>query len=152
MDSSTTKKVEIYCLFDITASGVSSQHKNTAFPVITKQGQQITDPVALAQARNQQRNFDTLLQLLSLRTQIFEIKNPELTATPPQQFHDKDRVWRMEFEIEPQSQWLVDNDDFWMLKQDSNGTPMIVGLTESPGLAPVLDTASKAPNILYQYV
>ncbi len=100
----------------------------------------------LNRARNQQRNFDTLLQLIGLRTQIFNIESPTLCNSP---LFPGQKSWRFSFEIEANAQWLVDNDEFWVLKQDSNNTPMIVGLTEDPGLGPILDATGINPNIIY---
>lgn len=146
------RKVECLCLFDITATAVNGTQRNIQYPYTTKNGIQINDLKELAQARNQQRNLDTILQLIGMRTQIFEITNPELVTDVPAEFAwagTDMRVWRFTFEIEPQSQWLVDDDEFWILKNDSDRTPMLVGLEETAQMEPWLVTQGSYINIIY---
>jgi hypothetical protein len=140
------QKVECHCLFDITHTGITGHTRNMSFPVVDKNQNHITTSAQLNCARNQQRNFDTLLQLIGLRTQIFSIESPELCESS---LWPGKKCWRFSFEIEHNSQWLVDNDEFWVLKQDSHNTPMITGLTESTGLDPLLDATGTHPNITY---
>jgi hypothetical protein len=78
--------VECRCLFDVTATTVNGTQRNIQYPYITKNGTQINDALALSQARNQQRNLDTILQLIGMRTQIFEITDPELVSDIPAEF------------------------------------------------------------------
>ena len=80
------QKVECYCLFDITDTGINGHTKNVSFPLIDKNGKKIANSAELNQARNQQRNFDTILQLIGLRTQIFNIDPPVLCNNIP---HDQ---------------------------------------------------------------
>lgn len=141
------KRIECYSLFDITPTGITSQ-RNVSLPCVTHQGVTINDQNALNFARNQQRNYDTLLQLIGMRTQIFNIQPPMLD-TESQAFGKNQPCWKFSFEIEPQAQWLVDQDEFWMLKNDSDGTPMILGLGESSGLESTLDATGDHPNIIY---
>lgn len=89
------------------------------------------------------------MQLVGMRTQIFNIQGPEMVDPKNSPFLSDHRAWRFSFEIEPEAQWSVDGDDFWLLKQDSDGTPMITGLTESPGLSPVICTSGPKPNVIY---
>lgn len=140
------RKVECHSLFDITNTGINGHTRNIAFPVTDKNGNQIMTSAELNRARNQQRNFDTLLQLIGLRTQIFNIESPTLCNSS---LFPGQKSWRFNFEIEDNAQWLVDRDEFWVLKQDSDNTPMIIGLTEDPGLNPILDATGINPNIIY---
>ena len=146
MNSNTMRKVECHSLFDITDTGINGHTRNIAFPITDKNGNQIMTSAELNRARNQQRNFDTLLQLIGLRTQIFNIESPTLCNSP---LFPGQKSWRFGFEIEDNAQWLVDRDEFWVLKQDSDSTPMITGLTEDPGLNPILDATGINPNIIY---
>jgi len=126
-------RVECYCLFDITATGVTS-----------------TRPGGDQRARNQQRNWDTMLQLAGMRTQVFNVEGPRMPDSADMPFGPDRRVWHFSFEIEPESQWLVDGDEFWVLRHDSEGTPMITGLTESAGVEPMIRALGPAPNVIYQ--
>lgn len=145
------RKIKCHCLFDITPTGITGHQRQTSYPFTTKKGHVITDQNQMAMARNQQRNWDTLLQLIGLRTQIFEISTPEIikngdifSSAPTDA-----RVWCFDFEIEPQSQWSVDNDEFWVLKHDSEHTPMILGLTETALLEPWIVALGDSINIIY---
>jgi hypothetical protein len=130
------QRVECYCLFDITPTGVTHNRPGAG-------------DANTQRARNQQRNWDTMLQLASLRTQIFNVTGPEQVDPATSPFAQDRRAWRFSFEIEPESQWLVDGDEFWVLRHDSEGTPMITGLTESPGLEPAICVLGDEPNVIY---
>lgn len=130
------KKITCYCRFDITATGVTSTRPGSLDSQTT-------------QARNQQRNWDTMMQLAGMRTQIFNVSGPHKVDSAASPFDISCQTWRFDFEIEPEAQWLVDGDEFWILKQDSEGTPMITGLTETPGLEPVIRTQGPSPNVIY---
>jgi len=140
------RKIECYTLFDITATGINGHVKAAQFPYVSRNGLTMADPASLARARNQQRNFDTLLQLIGLRTQMFNVSDPTVQDTGP---FGNQRTWHFDFEIEPQAQWLVDGDDFWVLKQDSDSTPMIIDLEETANLEPRIITQGNKINIIY---
>lgn len=127
------QKVECYCLFDITATGVTQNRAS---------GDQ--------RARNQQRNWDTMMQLVGMRTQVFNVEGPEQIDDNDSPFGKNRKTWKFTFEIEPEAQWLVDGDEFWILKQDSDGTPMITGLTESSNIDPIIRTSGSGANVIYR--
>lgn len=152
MNSSTMQKVECLCLFDITATAINGHQRNIEYPYVSKTGTVVNNHQELARARNQQRNLDTVLQLIGMRTQVFEITDSEITTDIPAEFAwagTDVRVWRFTFEVEPLSQWSIDNDDFWILKNDSDRTPMLMGLTETAQMEPWLVTQGNNVNIIY---
>ena len=57
-------------LFDITATGVTGHFKTTRVPYVDQAGQEIVDQATWNRSRNQQRNWETLTQILGLRTQL----------------------------------------------------------------------------------
>jgi len=123
-------KIQIQTLFDITATGVtghyrSSQHK---FP----------DPNSWNRARNQQRNFETLTQILNLRTQIMSMTDP---------ICDTDR-WEFEFESES-NVWNDGSDPVGVLKQDCDGVPMLRELDNDPDIESVLVVSGPKQNIWF---
>jgi hypothetical protein len=139
-------------LFDITSTAVNGHQRNVEYPYVSRSGVEINNPRDLAQARNQQRNLDTVLQLLGMRTQVFEISKSEITSDIPPEFAwagTESRVWRFTFEIEPQSQWTVDGDNFCILKADSELTPILLGLTETAKMEPWIKTQGPNINIIY---
>jgi type II secretory pathway pseudopilin PulG len=140
-------KIQCCCLFDITATGVNSHTKPQLYPATTKKGHTVNNEIEFGRARNQQRNFDTLLQLISLRTQIFNVTDPEVCNNCPG-FTDQ-KAWCFTFEIEPQWQWAVDGKKFWLLNNDSDGTPMITGLTETATVTPCICSTGNTINTIY---
>jgi len=130
------QKVDCYCLFDITATGVTYNRPGSGDP--TEQ-----------RARNQQRNWDTMMQLVGMRTQVFNVSGPDIVESKESPFALDQKTWKFSFEIEPEAQWLVDDDEFWLLRQDSEGTPMITGLTETADTGPLIRTSDLYPNVIY---
>jgi hypothetical protein len=91
-----------------------------------------------------------MMQLVGMRTQVFNVQGPEEVNDSESPFAKDKRAWKFTFEIEPEAQWLVDGDEFWVLKQDSDGTPMIIGLTESSGIEPVIRTVGSGANVIFR--
>lgn len=114
--------MRIHCrtLFDITATGITGHYKPSRIPFQDQAGNQITTVEAWNRSRNCQRNWETMVQLISLRTQVESFLEPKKI----------DSVWQFEFEINNNELFLFDNDKLGILKQDFNGVPMLVGLGE----------------------
>ena len=72
-------KIKCKTLFDITFTGVTGRFSVSAIPFKDRTGREIKNIDNWNFARNQQRNYETLLQLLSLRTQPMNISNPKQT-------------------------------------------------------------------------
>ena len=71
--------MQILCrtLFDITQTGTTGHFKPSHVPTRDRAGQTIIDQQTWTKSRNQQRNLETITQILQLRTQIF---NPTIPA------------------------------------------------------------------------
>jgi hypothetical protein len=106
--------------FDITATGVTGHYKPSRIPFQDASGQTVDSVEAWNCARNQQRNWETITQLLSLRTQLTNIDIPV----------KKDQLWQFEFEIDNDNLFWTGNDDLGILKNDCEGVPMLTGLGE----------------------
>ena len=88
--------------------------------------------------RNQQRNWETLTQLISLRTQIFDLTEPVL---------DED-FWSFEFQTE--SEIFNDGTDpVGVLKADAGSIPMLKGLDNDPEIESVLIVNGPTQNIWF---
>lgn len=107
-------KIQCQTLFDITATGITGHYRSSRVPFTDTAGQQIVDELTWNRARNQQRNWETLTQLISLRTQVYTT-TPVLT----------DNRWSFEFTIESDS--IFDGDPTELLKSDCQGVPMLLG-------------------------
>jgi len=104
--------------FDITSTGITGHFKSDRIPFVDKSNQNINDIGSWNRARNQQRNWETLTQLISLRTQITDITYPE----------KDNKLWMFEFTVESPGAYGSLNDPTEILRYDSNGVPMIVDL------------------------
>lgn len=126
-------------LFDITATGVTGHYKSSRVPFQDLTGTDITNEITWNRARNQQRNWETVTQLISLRTQISELQTPK---------KDKN-IWRFEFESETPYAFGSQDNPTELLLSDSAGVPMLVGLENIKSLAPVLIVSGSDQNIWF---
>jgi len=110
--------------------------------------------------RNQQRNWETFLQVLSLRTQLHNISGPELLANVhPTKFglgfnhRNAHNVWVMEFVLEFDGVFGTPEDPFCILAEDFEKVPIITGLTETIKIdPPVFMTDTWDKNIVFTRV
>jgi hypothetical protein len=134
-------KLEFLCktYFDITATGVTGHLKSSRIPFYDAAGQHITSEAAWNRARNQQRNWETLVQLLSMRTQLFQL-------TKPVKSHDS---WSFEFEVETPAVFGPPDDPTQLLLADASGIPMLLNLDNKYDLAPMLAVSGEDQNIWF---
>jgi hypothetical protein len=128
--------------FDITATGITGHFKSSAVPFKDRAGQTITDLPSWNRSRNQQRNWETLTQLLSMRTQIFELQEP----------HCHKGLWIFEFEVETPDVFGPDENPVAILVSDADGIPMINNLDNTKDLVPVLKTSGPGQNIWFMRI
>lgn len=121
-------KIQCQTLFDITATGTTGHVKPSRIPYKDLAGTRITDIESWNRSRNQQRNWETVTQLISLRTQVDNLKEP-------QRINDR---WQFEFEIENKNLFTDGTDGMAVLKADCAGVPMLTGLNESAHTGTVL--------------
>lgn len=114
-------KISCWTKFDITATGVTGHFKSARIPFTDRSGQTINNEGDWHRARNQQRNWETVQQIISLRAQIFDLSMPE---------HDNQQ-WTFEFTVEQEGLFTLDSDPVGILKQDCAGVPMLLGLAEA---------------------
>jgi len=114
-------KIHCWTKFDITATGVTGHFKSARLPFTDRSGQLITNEAEWHRARNQQRNWETLQQIVSLRAQIFDLEPPVA----------QDHEWTFEFSVEQEGLFTYNDDPVGILKQDCAGVPMLIGLNET---------------------
>jgi hypothetical protein len=131
-------------LFDITATGTTGHCKTARLPYNDAAGQVIRDQVTWNRSRNQQRNWETLQQILSLRTQIMQITLPLPDQTGTR--------WMFEFETDTAGAFGPDDDATMILRQDAAGVPMLGELNNEPDLDPFLVTTGPRQNIWFAAV
>lgn len=137
-----SNKIRCRTLFDITATGVRSYFKESRIPFQDQAGNVIDNMPAWTRSRNQQRNWETLNQLISLRTLPENITNPT-----------KDKmVWQFEFLVPDLSSLGDAQDPVKLLKNDADSVPMILGLDEQEVTVPYIISHGDQCNIWFELV
>jgi|TARA_R110000868_G_scaffold38786_3_gene135443 hypothetical protein len=134
-------KYAVQTFFDITATGITGHFKPARIPFRDNAGNAITDQELWNRSRNQQRNWETITQILSLRTQLFRLQAPVANNLAD--------TWMFEFETESDHIYGNDNDPTSVLTADSAGVPMLLGLNNRPELKPFIVTNGPFQNIWF---
>ena len=127
--------------FDITVTGITGHCKPAQMPFRDRAGQVIQDTESWNRSRNQQRNWETLTQILGLRTQLFA-----LTIPIPDQTGTR---WMFEFETETDGVYGPEEDPTRVLRADANGVPMLRELNNTPEIESILITDGPNQNIWF---
>lgn len=128
--------------FDITATGVTGHYKPARGTFRTRNNDLITDETTWNRARNQQRNWETVLQLLQMRAQITIITEPVKSSGE----------WSFEFEVDTPAAYGTEADPTQILRQDANGVPMLIHMESSDSLAALLITDGPEQNIHFTVI
>ncbi len=110
--------IKITTDFDITNTGVVRDFKESLLPVKAN-GRIIFTKEEWLRCRRQQTNWETVIQLISLRTQPLHIVT---TATESE--------WVLEFDIESNGVYQKNGDMIGLLKEDFDKVPLLTGLAE----------------------
>ena len=108
-------KILCRCILDITATGVTGHYKSSRIPFWDRAGQHIVDESSWNHARNQQRNWETLTQLISLRTQVFDVTDPVYN----------NGAWEFEFATDTPDAYGSADTPTAVLLADTAGVPML---------------------------
>ena len=127
--------------FDITVTGITGHFKSARMPFQDRAGQVIQDTASWNRSRNQQRNWETLTQILGLRTQLFALTTPIQDQTGTR--------WMFEFETETDGVYGPDEDPTRVLRADANGVPMLRELNNTLDIESVLITSGPLQNIWF---
>jgi hypothetical protein len=128
-------------LFDITATGITGHFKPNKIPFRDRAGQTITNTESWNRSRNQQRNWETLTQILGLRTQLFEVTDPVQDSTGSR--------WMFEFETDRDGVFGSDTNPTEVLELDAASVPMLRELNNDPDIDPFLVTTGSRQNIWF---
>jgi hypothetical protein len=113
-------------------------------PFQDKTGRTITTQAEWQQARNQQSNWETVNQVISLRTLPERISSPVTDSTTA--------TWSFEFDVVDPGSISYNNNPVGYLIADCDGVPMITGLGESPDSATFLSSQGTSANIWFDVV
>lgn len=112
------QRIKVQTKFDCTTTGVTGHFRHG-------------DTVTWHKQRNQQRNYETLTQIIGLYTQPQNLT--------PAEYDAQSQTWTFVFEIEFEGVFRTGTDELGILKQTCRGTPMVTGLDESIDLGCQLD-------------
>jgi hypothetical protein len=101
--------------FDCRPTGVTGHFRTNVLPFVDRIDQSITDFESWNSSRNQQRNWETILQLIGLYTQPQSISDIRM----------KNGRWEFEFETEFDDVFRLNDDPVGLLKQACRGVPII---------------------------
>ena len=107
--------------------------------------------------RNQQRNWETVIQCMGIRTQPLDIQGPKFIEmyvdedTFGEMYQGKQRVWAWTFYADRTGTWTVDNDELALLHKDFNEVPIIQGLDETARfILPIFYTTGAIKNVFFK--
>lgn len=111
--------------------------------------------------RMQQANFETILQVISLRSQPENITQPQKTTTAlgknsdwGRAYHTKKPIncWEFEFTVNYKQVFANEQGKLGALLQDCRGVPMIKDLGEWTCIENTLNTSDDLRNIIFEIV
>lgn len=140
-------KIRCTTLFDISKTDISDRRGLL---------DQSFDPSKNKQ-RNQQRNFETILQIISMRSQPENVSIPVIThknhLSWGLEYSKKiSSFWHFTFDVSHSAVFFDGENELGNLFADCQSVPMITGLDESASLSPQLDVTTKFKNIHFEVV
>lgn len=136
--------VRCYTLFDITQTNVANKRQPES-----------TTPEWVYK-RNTQCNYDTILQVISLRSQPEIIRPPEITEGSTRMFgidYPKfGRFWYFDFSIQHESVFEDHTSTFGLLYNDCENVPMILTHNMYKDLPSFLNTTDSLKNIHFEII
>ena len=115
----------------------------------------LTQTVEQQKQRNQQRNWETINQLLSLRAQLLEFNYLSMVSADVAEYAfgvnyvGTHNIWSFDFAIEHEDVYVLNHDKFGILKDDFKIAPIILGLDETATPPLPLFYASGADKNIY---
>ena len=140
--------ISVITYFDCTATGTKSYRK-LQNSYVDNSGKSISTLDDWNFSRNQQRNWETILQCVSLQTQPMNVSEPQIIKKK------ENTLWTFSFGIEHRGIFTKDDDQLGLLKEAVHGVPMIVGLDETYRegfLLPYLIAKGDNQNIVFDII
>lgn len=138
--------MQILCrtLFDCRQTGTTAHFRPSQAQYTDQAGNVIQNINDWNRSRNQQRNLETIMQMISLRAQPLIIVAPNQVGSR----------WQFVFEVETPGVYSITGDinNLDVLTNECKGIPMIVDLDEQKGLAAHLITSGSDQNIWFSTI
>jgi hypothetical protein len=131
-----------YTLFDITNTGVIMPYNRDLPAFIDSAGQPVYNEKTWDRSRNQQRNWDTIVQIISMRAQPLVLQSSKIIEEDlsaysfGNNYTGIEKIWSFRFGIEAKDAFRKATDPVAALHEDSNLVPMSIELVETALLAP----------------
>lgn len=130
--------VTVFTLFDITKTGVLKVYNANIPAFLDDADQLVRNQAEWERSRNQQRNWETMMQIISMRAQPIMLENPvknqnyDLADIGFDQQHGTNQtVWITSFATDHADVYATKTDPVGTLKLESMYVPMITGLKET---------------------
>ena len=137
-----SQRIRCQTRFDITETGVKNRSHKSNMQFKDVSGRVIGTESEWNRARNQQCNWETVNQIISLRTLPENITRP---------VHNVDTgIWSFEFVVVDPATVACDGNPVGYLQKDCEDVPMIQGLDETGEIAPVLVSLGADANIWFE--
>ena len=106
-------------------------------------------------SRNQQHNWETVVQIIGLRAQPILLEAASMTVIGVEDFGSaysgQHKVWSFKFGIEHEGVYSLPNREFGILEQDFTGVPIITGLSETASFEdPIFYSEGSNKNIYFK--
>lgn len=132
-------KILITTLFDCTTTGVVGRYREERGRFQDQSGKWIESQLDWETARNQQRNYETLVQVISLRTQLDLVTAAERT----------NQTWSFSAVTDRDG---VFGEDFAALLDDCENVPMIPGMLAQENLPQSLHGTGDQVNVWFRRI
>jgi hypothetical protein len=115
----------------------------------------LTQSIEQQKQRNQQRNWETIYQLLSLRAQLLEFTYLSVITADVAEYAfgvnyvGTHNIWSFDFAVDRDDVYAFNHDKFGVIKDDFKITPIILGLDETATPPLPLFYASGVNNNIY---
>ena len=110
-----TLSIRVKTDFDCTPTGVTGHFRENVLPFRDQAAQEITDRATWVRSRNQQRNWETIMQLISLYAQPLRVSRLKV----------ENLQWQFDFDTDTEDVFRIDDDPVGKLRQACNGVPII---------------------------
>ena len=134
-------KYKISTLVDVSPSGIISEFREgVQMPFVDDLNQIINNRETWNTSRNEQRNWETIIQCISIRAQPILLTKPlitEVTGIGSKGFgySGKHKVWTFEFGFELADIYASAGDDVGLLKEQLDLIPIVSSLKETVNLS-----------------
>lgn len=149
-------RYQIKTLIDISPTGIISEFRdNVPLPFVDDLKNIINNQETWNVSRNEQRNWETLIQCISIRAQPIMLESPieeEVSITSLDfGYTGKKKVWTFDFGFETPDIYLNNDDPVNLLTHQLDVIPIITGLNETANLttSTMVTTGTKVNTLCF---